>query len=440
MPELEPDAPAIGGIPRLAEHLFRHEAGKLISVLTGIFGTARLQLAEDVVQEALGRALQTWPYYGIPKNPAAWLTQTAKNLALDLIRREKLFHDKQAAIITTIEQRLAQDDSEDAPRFEEEIKDGRLRLIFTCCHPQLPAEAQIALALKTLCGFSPAEIGRAFLTSEAAIAKRLTRARQRIQELALPFEIPTGSELAIRLEGVLQTLYLLFNEGYKASSGDQLIRADLCSEAIRLASLLAEHPLAGHPRTHALLALMLLNAARLKGRTDAEGNILRLEEQDRATWDGNLIALGIHHLGQASTGEELTVYHLQAGIAACHCIAPNYDSTDWGRILSLYDQLARLDASPVIALNRAVALANVEGPEAGIAAVAAIRDASTLESYYLLYAVLGEFEARRESFSAAVDHLQKAIELSELETERTFLARRLQSYQQRHRESRAGTN
>jgi RNA polymerase sigma factor (sigma-70 family) len=266
----EPAIPA-GGIGPLAEHLFRHEAGKLVSVLTGIFGLDRLQLAEDVVQEALVKALQTWPYYGVPKNPAAWLTQTAKNLALDVIRREKLFSDKQPQIITFIENWANECDPDDSPAFDSEIKDRRLQLMFACCHPQVPQDAQAALALKTLCGFSPAEIASAFLSSEAAIAKRLVRARQRIRELNLPFEIPSGEESAARLDGVLQTLYLLFNEGYKASSGENLVREELCREAIRLTSSLAAHPIGDQPRVHALLALMFLNAARLATRTDTAG-------------------------------------------------------------------------------------------------------------------------------------------------------------------------
>ena len=259
---LQNTSPALSGeISRLAEHLFREEAGKLVSVLTGIFGIDRLQLAEDVVQEALVRALQTWPYYGIPKNPAAWITQTAKNLALDLIRREKLFRDKQSEISASFEQWSTDSVAGDSPLFDTEIKDGRLRLMFACCHPLIPQESQTALALKTLCGFSAGEIAKAFLTTEAAIAKRLTRARQRIRELSIPFEIPSGEELSSRLDGVLQTVYLLFNEGYKASSGESLVREELCYEAIRLATLLSEHPAANQPRTHALVALTLLNAS-----------------------------------------------------------------------------------------------------------------------------------------------------------------------------------
>ena len=419
------NSPPASEISRLTDHLFRHEAGKLISILTGIFGINRLQLAEDVVQESLIRALRTWPYTGVPKNPAAWLTQTAKNLALDVIRREKLFHDKEPQIIAVMEQWPSE--SGESPMFENEIRDGRLRLMFTCCHPSLPAEAQTALALKVLCGFGVAEIASAFLTSEAAIAKRLTRAHQKIRELHIPFEIPAGSELSRRLDTVLQTLYLLFNEGYKASSGDSLVKEDLCREAIRLTSLLAEHPAGNQPRTHALIALMLLNAARLPARTDSEGNILRLKEQDRSAWDQAMIARGMWHLSESASGEELTTYHLQAGIAACHCTATNYESTDWRKILSLYDQLLELDDSPVIALNRTVAVANVHGPRAGIEAVEAIQNGEQLSSYYLLYAVLGEFEKQLNHFEAAIDNFRKALELTELTSERSFLSKRLRA-------------
>jgi RNA polymerase sigma factor (sigma-70 family) len=425
-----PTAPA-GGITQLAEHLFRQESGKLVSVLTGIFGIERLQMAEDVVQEALVRALQTWPFYGVPKNPAAWLMQTSRNLALDIVRREKRFHEKQPEIIATIEHRMAEHGEDEAPMFEDEIKDGRLRLFFACCHPLIPQEAQIALALKTLCGFSPAEIAKAFLTSEAAIAKRLTRARQSIQEQKIPFEIPSGEELSPRLDGVLQSIYLLFNEGYKASSGDSLVRAELCHEAIRLASLLLEHAAANQPRTHALIALMLLDAARLPARTDDEGTIVRLKDQDRGVWDQSLIRLGIQHLAQASTGEDLSEYHLQAGIAAYHCTAANYAATNWPAILAQYDRWMEMTDSPIVALNRAVALAKVKGPQKGLEAVQAIANRKQLESYYLTYAVLGEFESQLGRFEEATAHLRKALQLTELKSERSFLSKRLQEFDSR---------
>lgn len=419
--------PPTGEVSRLAEHLFRLEAGKLVSVLTGMFGIDRLQLAEDVVQEALVRALQTWPYYGIPKNPAAWITQTAKNLALDLLRREKVFRDKQIDIAASVERWSGDAAADDSPSFDTEIKDNRLRLIFACCHPLIPQEAQTALALKTLCGFSAAEIAKAFLTTEAAIAKRLTRTRQKIRELHIPFEIPSGAEFSVRLNGVLQTVYLLFNEGYKASSGENLVKEELCFEAIRLATLLAEHPLANHPRTHALVALMLFNAARLPARVDTEGNILRLKEQERSKWRWPMIERGIIHLGQAASGDELTEYHLQAGIAACHCTAGDYESTDWSRILFLYDQWVTMNNSPVVALNRAVAIAQVNGPEAGIEAVKAIRNRGGLDSYYLLYAVLGEFAAQLHDLEVAVAHFGKALQLTDLKSEKIFLSNKIRS-------------
>ncbi len=425
----EPRTPP-GEISRLAEHFFRHEAGKLVSILTGIFGIDRLQLAEDVVQESLVRALQTWPYYGIPDNPAAWLTQTAKHLALDLIRREKTFRDKETEIITFIDQWSSDPAGDDSPIFDTEIKDGRLRLMFACSHPQIPPEAQTALALKTLCGFSTTEIAIAFLTTEAAIAKRLTRARQRIHDLQIPFEIPSGSELSGRLDGVLQTLYLLFNEGYKASSGENLVREDLCFEAIRLATLLAEHPLTNQPRIHALISLMLLDGARLPARVDAEGNILRLKEQNRSLWNRKMIEHGMLHLGLAAAGAELTEYHIQAGIAACHDAAADYKSTDWQKILTLYDHWIGISDSPVIALNRAVAVANVQGPKAGLAATEPIRKKGDLDSYYLFYAVLGEFEFRQDNFDVAAGHFRKAIQLSDLQTEKVFLEKRLKDCEQ----------
>ncbi|MGI8602074.1 MAG: RNA polymerase sigma factor [Verrucomicrobiales bacterium] len=418
-------SPPIGEVSQLAEHFFRHETGMLISVLTRIFGIDRLQLAEDVVQEALLRALQTWPFYGIPKNPAAWITQTAKHLALDLIRREKRFRGKQPEVAALIEQRSATSAAEQAPQFETELKDDSLRLMFACCHPLLPQEAQTALALKTLCGFNIAEIARAFLTTEAAIAKRLTRAKEKIRELQIEFEIPCGEDLAPRLDGVLQTLYLLFNEGYKASSGDSLVRSELCHEAIRLGLLLAEHPATNQSRSQALLALMLLNAARLPARMDTDGNILRLKDQDRSCWNRAMIERGLLHLAKSATGDDLSEYHLQAAIAACHSAATDYQSTDWPRILAFYDQLACLDGSPVVALNRAVAVANVHGARAGIATIEAIQYPKQLDSYYLLYAVLAEFETQLKNFPAAARHLRKALQLIDLKSEQSFLSKKL---------------
>jgi len=429
---LEQPRSPVGEVSRLAERLFRDEAGKLVATLTRLFGVNRLQLSEDVVQEALAKALRVWPYYGIPENPAGWLTQTAKNLALDTLRREKTFLGKEAAITASFEQdanagTIAGAAFQGAAFEENEIRDDQLRMLFVCCHPVLAQEAQVALALKTLCGFSTLEIAKAFLSTEASIAKRLSRAKQRLREGGVPFEIPTGPELCARLEAVLQTLYLLFNEGYKASGGERLVREELCWEAIRLMLFMIEHPVGNQPAAHALLALMLLNAARLATRSDEEGNLMQLAQQDRNRWDRKLIAGGMAHLTRSATGDEITEYHVQAGIAACHCTAADYASTDWKQILSYYDRLVRFNDSPIVALNRAVAVSNVRGPGAGLAAVAGISNVGKLKEYYLYYAVQGEFEFQLKQHEKAAGHFRKALELAELKSEQAFLEKKVRS-------------
>ncbi len=409
-------------IPELTEDLFRQEGARLVATLTAHLGTNQLLLAEDVVQEALVRALQTWPYRGIPDNPAAWLTQTAKNLALDHLRRQRRWNEKQPSIAAEHERWFSTPFNEEK---HDTFADDTLRMMFVCFHPQLSTEAQTALALRTLCGLSPAEIAAAFLSTEAAINKRLVRARQRIRELNLPFAVPGPTDLPERLDGVLRTLYLLFNEGYKASSGDRLVREDLCHEAIRLTGLLVENPATREPRVHALLALMLLNAARLPARTDDAGNLLRLHEQNRGSWDTSLIQRGIHHLGLAAAGETISEYHLEAGIAACHSTAADEASTNWSRILSLYDQLVMLSTSPVAAMNRAVAVARVHGAQAGLDALAAITNRSSLESYHLYHAIRGSLAAELGRIAEALTHFRQAGNLALLPAERDFIARRI---------------
>lgn len=409
---------------QVAGDLFRRESARLVAMLAGWLGTHRLQLAEDVVQEALVRALQTWPYRGVPDNPAAWLTQTARNLALDHLRREQRWQEKEDGIAHE------RDRWSGAPVVAEEsneetFADDTLRMMFVCFHPELAPEAQTALALRTLCGLSPAEIAAAFLTSEAAIAKRLVRARQRIRELNLPFVVPEPADLPARLDGVLGTLYLLFNEGYKASAGEKLVREELCQEAIRLTLLLAAHPATRGPKTHALLSLMLLNAARLPARTDDAGNLLRLHEQDRTAWNRMMIERGLHYLTLAATGETLSEYHLEAGIAACHSTARDDATTDWPRILSFYDQLLKLTGSPVAALNRAVAVARVHGPQAGLEALEAGAMHEALESYQLFHAVRGTLSADLGRRAEAREHFRRAEALATLPSEREFLARRI---------------
>jgi RNA polymerase sigma factor (sigma-70 family) len=412
-------------VSQIVEHLFRHEGAKMVAMLTGIFGVEHLQLAEDVVQEALARAIQTWPFHGVPQNPSAWIMRASRNLALDVVRRQKTFRDKEAELVRIMDRPEASPD--EIVVLDREIADDRLRMMFVCCHPVVPAEAQVALALNTLCGFGVTEISRAFLTTDAAIAKRLTRAKQKIREEKIPFEIPAGDELSRRLPVVLNSLYLLFNEGYKASSGERLVREEICQEAIRLMGLLVENSAGNQPEAHALLALMLLNAARFPARVDDEGNLLRLQEQDRFKWDRKLVARGMFHFAQSAAGDSLTEYHLQAGIAAVHCAAKDYASTDWPQILAMYDRLSELDSSPVVALNRAIVVANIHGPQAGLEAIAAIDDVDKLKAYYLFHAALGEFEERLKHREAAAAHFRKALELAELKSEKAFLSKRLQA-------------
>ena len=424
--ETSPPNPPQGAVinaHQLTEHLFRHESGKMIAILVGIYGPHCLQMAEDAVQEALVRALRAWPVSGMPDNPPAWLLRTARNLMTDQLRREKNFQEKQPAIIVGME-------PAGGPHQEADLFDDQLRLMFVCCHPSLPQEAQAALALKTLCGFSPAEIAKAFLISEAAVSKRLTRARQRVRELELPFAVPEPHELPARLDGVLGTLYLLFNEGYKASAGDLLVREDLCHEAIRILTLLTQHPAIQEPRAFALLALMLLSAARLPARSNSEGDLLLLHEQDRDLWDRRMIQGGIQLLARSADGRSVSPYHLEAAIAACHSTAETAADTDWPRILSLYDQLIRQTSSPIVAMNRAVAVARVHGPKAGQEALSRIGNPDPVASLHLYHAIHGCLAAELEDFGTALMHYQTARGLAQLPAEREFIDRRLSECEQ----------
>ncbi|HUG14117.1 MAG TPA: sigma-70 family RNA polymerase sigma factor [Thermomicrobiales bacterium] len=407
----------------LVDDLFRRQAARIVSTLTRVFGPGYLSLAEDVTQETLIAALRQWPYSGVPDNPSAWLMTVARNRALDAIRRERVQARGYADIATL---QAAWDELEQAvDLLDHEPRDDQLRMMFTCCHPALSREARVALTLKTLGGLSVPEIARAFLVKEETIARRLVRARRALRERRVSFAVPAAAELPFRLDSVMDALYLLFNEGYSAHSGGALVRHDLCAEAIRLASLLAEHPVGNVPRVHALLALLLLQASRLPARTDDAGDLLLLEDQDRALWDRRLTRAGLLELARAASGETLSVYHLQAEIAACHSVAPNYPSTDWRRILRCYDDLLALAPSPVVALNRAVALAMVDGPEAGIAALDAIRASPGIASYHLFHATLGELWRRAGDDREAAVHLTRALQIGGTDPERRFLQARL---------------
>lgn len=409
-------------VSRHLDHLFRREAGRLVSVLTKIFGTHNIDLAETVVQEALVAAVQTWPMQGIPTNPSGWLMRVAKNRALDILKRDRetCVDDK---TLEAFMDRL-NDDTMNAA-FEHEIQDDQLRLMFICCHPTVAEESRVALTLKTICGFGVGEIAKAFLAKDETIAQRLVRAKQRIKEQGLRFEMPGKLEVEPRLDSVLDTIYLLFNEGYAVTEGDAFIRSDLCMEACRLARLLADHRDLGLPRVQALCALLLLQASRLETRLDAHGEVLLLEQQDRTKWNQELIATGLQYLDLAAQGDSLSQFHVLAGIAACHATAASADDTDWSRILGYYDVLLTMNPSPIVGLNRAVAVSFVHGAKKAMAELSRVKGLESLETYYLLPATKAELLRRQGEHEKALTFYTRALRLVRTAPERRFLERRV---------------
>ncbi len=408
----------IGAVDGLVDHLFRHSAGRMVAVLARRLGADRLDLAEEVVQEALMRALTTWPYRGVPANPAGWLFQVARHRALDRLRRDGVLRGK----LETLGAEWSETSDLATSRG---VDDDELAMTLMCCHPALPRPARVALTLKTVGGFSVEEIAAAFLARPATVAQRLVRAKRQIRAERLSLEIPAAEALPARLDSMLDVLYLLFNEGYAAHGGDNLVRAELCGEAIRLARLVAGHPPTDRPPVHALLALVLLQSSRLPARADAAGDVLLLAEQDRSRWDHALIAEGLQHLGRAAAGETVSVFHVEAAIAACHAAAPDEASTDWPYVLRLYDDLLALKPSPVVALNRAIALAMVDGPAAGIRALEALKRHRPLARYHLLPAALAALWRRAGVPATAARYYRAALALPSSSPERRFLQRRL---------------
>lgn len=406
-------------VPGLVDHLFRRQAGRMVAALVRTFGPEQLDLAEELVQEALVKALQRWPFHGVPDDPAAWLVRVARNLALDRLRREARLRDSvlPRALADWSEARGDPD-----PTLEGEHPDDTLRLIFMCCHPELPRDARVALTLKAVCGFGVDEIARAFLASPATVAQRLVRAKQALRQRRLPFELPSPAELAARLDSVLEVLYLLFNEGYSAHAGEDLVRADLCHEALRLGDGLLGSPRTDAPVVHALQALMLFQASRLPARAGSPLPV-RLHEQDRALWDRGLIARAFAHLERGATGPRLTAYHVQAAIAAEHARAPSEAETDWPAILRGYDLLSELAPSPVVTLNRAVAVARCHGPAAGLRALDAAAQHPSLRGYALLFAVRAELRRECGDAAGARSDYARALELPCTRPERRFLER-----------------
>jgi RNA polymerase sigma factor (sigma-70 family) len=415
------------GINHLIDHFFRHEAGKMVSVLTKIFGAENMDLAEDVVQDSLVEAISNWQYNGIPQNPSAWLYRVAKNRALNIIHREKYRKQYAAESMHFPNAEWTAEPTLDYLFSEQQIQDDQLRMIFTCCHPAISIDGQIALALKTLCGLSIPEIAKAFLTSEENINKRLVRARQKIRDLKIPLDLPGGRDLEERLQSVLETIYLLFNEGYSASRGNDIIRYELCEEAIRLNDMILGNPSVKEKScAYALQALMQLNASRFKARQDAVGNILTLEKQDRSRWDHSLLNAGFISLEKATASGEISRYHILAAISAYYCAATKYELTDWKSILALYDRLLEIEHSPLVLLNRAVAVSKVAGVARAIEELKKIEDSVPLRSYHHFYSTLGTFYMEAEEYKMAIPVLEKAVSLAPLDAEKAMLQKKME--------------
>ena len=410
----------------LVDHLFRQEAGRMVAILTRLFGIHNLELAEDVLQDTLHQALKDWSVSGIPDNPAGWLMVVAKRKAINIIKRERHLRNFAADMDHLLKSGWTASYTMDHIFLEDEINDSQLRMVFTCCHPALPAEAQIALTLKTLCGFSIYEIAAALLTTESNINKRLYRAREKIRQEKIDFSVPSGQDLFERLDAVLLVIYLLFNEGYNSAGDNQAIRKDMCLEAIRLAMLLTGKPIINaYPQVYALLALMCFHAARFDTRIDNEGCLIILEDQDRNLWNKELITQGVQFLSQSASGTTATAYHLEAAIAAEHCLASNFRETDWTKIHNYYTVLERLKPSSVIKLNLAIVTGKKDGPEAAIAALHELEKLKTLRGYYLFYASLGEFYAQTGQKVAAIGYFMQAKELTKSAATREVLERKI---------------
>lgn len=409
----------------LDARFFRREAGRLTAALTRVFGVHNLALAEDVTQDALCRALEVWKFHGPPPNPSAWLMTTAKNRAIDLIRRERTARTLGPELERWLKTEWTLTPTVDELLAEDALADDQLRMMLSCCHPRLPEEAQVALILQILCGFSSREIAAAFLESTAAVEKRVARAKKVLAASKKLLDLGEAGEVASRLPVVHRALYLLFNEGYHGASAESAVRVELCQEALRLVALLLEHPTGQMPATRALAALMCLHAARMPSRLDDAGDLTPFFDQDRSQWDAALIAQGQRLLYESAEGAELTTYHLEAAIAAVHALAPSARETDWGAIVRLYDALLAMRPSPVVALHRAIAVAQHEGPERGLAEVAAMASRERLENYPFYAAALAEMELGRGCLDRARAHFHHALSLARNPTERRFLEKRL---------------
>jgi len=417
--------PAPEQVSRTIESLYRSESGRVLATLVRLLGD--LDLAEESMHEAFAAALEFWSQTGIPDQPRPWLISTARFKAIDVIRRRARFDRAQRDLIAHLESRGI-DARCDAPggngwTGDEEIEDDRLRLMFTCCHPALPAEGQVALTLREVCGLTTEEIARAFLVTPATLAQRIVRAKAKIRETPIPYEVPSPQELPDRLDAVLQVIYLVFNEGYSAAAGAEVTRAELTGEAIRLGRLLTE--LRPEPEIMGLLALMLLQESRRAARTSATGELILLENQDRLLWNREQIAEGVALVEKALRSRRFGAYTLQAAIAAVHAEAESAAGTDWRQIVALYNQLVRIQPSPVVHLNRAVAIAECDGPAAGLTHIDALLEHGELANYYLAHSARAELSRRLGRTAEARASYEKALGLTRQEPERQFLQERI---------------
>ena len=408
--------PAPEQLSRTIETLYRSESGRVLATLVRLLGD--LDLAEEAMHEAFAAALGSWTLAGIPDKPRPWLISTARFKAIDAMRRRAHFDGAQRDLVAHIESRV-----NDAPLEEEEIEDDRLRLIFTCCHPALPPEGQVALTLREICGLTTEEIARAFLVTPATLAQRIVRAKAKIREASIPYEVPAPQELPERLNAVLQVIYLVFNEGYSAAAGAEVTRAELTGEAIRLGRLLTE--LQPEPEVIGLLSLMLLQESRRAARTSPTGELILLENQDRSLWNREQIAEGVALVEKALSSRRFGPYTLQAAIAAVHAEAESTAATDWRQIVALYNQLVRIQPSPVVHLNRAVAIAMRDGPEAGLTHIDAVLEHGELANYYLAHSARAEMCRRLGRTAEARSSYEKALALTQQEPERQFLQERI---------------
>jgi RNA polymerase sigma-70 factor (ECF subfamily) len=413
-------------LSRTIETLYRSESGRVLATLVRLLGD--LDLAEESMHEAFAAALESWTLAGIPDKPRPWLISTARFKAIDAIRRRARFDGAQRDLVAHMESRINDATGGDEDSGDEEIEDDRLRLIFTCCHPALPPEGRVALTLREICGLTTEEIARAFLVTPATLAQRIVRAKAKIRETSIPYEVPTPQEVSERQDAVLQVIYLVFNEGYSAAAGAEITRAELTGEAIRLGRLLMElQPEPEVPKSEimGLLALMLLQESRRAARTSPTGELILLEHQDRSLWNREQIAEGVALVGKALSSRRFGAYTLQAAIASVHAEAESAAATDWRQIVALYNQLAWIQPSPVVHLNRAVAIAMRDGPEAGLSHIDAVLEHGELTNFYLAHSARADMYRRLGRTAEARISYEKALALTQQEPERLFLQARI---------------